>query len=140
MESGGVMVKRAMIVVSSFAVLAPAALGATSVVQTTEPQAVRLDTVVLGKSSIRLGFTAIQRGGLVVFKVHNASTQKERFVIAPATVGIGPAQGGSGFRTKLMKPGEFTSFQIEFQTRQTFRYSSVDSAGKRQSAGQFMVT
>jgi len=115
------------------------AVGAPTSMSTTAPQAVRLDSVVLGNKGIRLAFTEIQRGDLVVFKVHNASASSERFVILPVTVGLGPSQSGTGFRTKLLKPGELVSFEVEFQTRETFQYSVVNSKGKKQANGKFLV-
>jgi hypothetical protein len=107
---------------------------------TTEPQTVRLDPVVIGNGMIRLAFTQLQRGGLVVFKVRNSSSHPVRFLIKPVTIGFGPAQGAYGFKTKLLKPGQLASFQVEFQLRGVFKYASIDRKGKTQVNGKFVVT
>jgi hypothetical protein len=106
---------------------------------TTAPQATFFDRVILTNKGITLGFKTIQRGDLVVFKVHNGSSRRERFVLKPG-VNLGAAQGGSGFQTKLLKPGELATFQVEFSNRGTFRYYAEDGAGKSTSPGKFLIT
>jgi hypothetical protein len=108
---------------------------------TTAPQSVRLDSVIIRPGGIKLAFTRIQRGGLVVFKVHNATRIPARFVMVPRYLGGGGAQGGSGgYQTKLLKPGELASFQIEFQLRGKFKFAAVDRHGKQHLKGTFLVT
>jgi hypothetical protein len=107
--------------------------------RTTAPQAIRLDSVVLANGTIRLAFTQIPRGDVVVFKVHNGSTRRARFLIVPKTTASDPGQGGSGFRTQLLAPGDFASFQVEFSNRGVFEYSVVDGTGKTRATGRFLV-
>ena len=118
-----------------------AAQGAELARATTAPQGVRLDSVVLGPKTIKLTFTQLPRGALVVFKVHNASGHPAGFIIRPGTLEPSPAQGGTGgFRTKVLPPGGFASFQIEFQLRGSFTFAAFDKAGKERLNGKFLVT
>jgi hypothetical protein len=121
--------------------LAAAAHGAGLSRATTAPQAVRLDPVIISNRGMRLAFTQLQRGGLVVFKVHNGSARPERFVIIPKSLGTGGAQGGSGgYRTKLLQPGQLQSFEMEFQLRGVFKLAVVDGKGNERHKGKFVVT
>jgi hypothetical protein len=127
-------------VVATF-VLVLGLLGTANLAQgTTAPQAVRLDPVVIGNGKIRLAFTQLQRGGLVVFKVRNSSLHPVKFVIRPVTIGNGPNQGAFGFKTKLLRPGQLATFEVEFQLRGIFSYASLDGTGKTQAKGKFLVT
>lgn len=107
---------------------------------TTTPQLVRIDSVVLTpKGGISLAFTSVPRGGVVIFKVHNASTEPRRFVLVPG-INRDPGQGGSGFQTKLLKHGQLTTFQLEFDLRGVYRYLVKDSNGRAKASGRFRVT
>ena len=116
------------------------ATGQVQSANTTAPQAVRLDTVVVGENRVALAFTEIPRGDVVVFKVHNASRGPVRFLMVPRTTSSDPGQGGSGFRTKLLKPGELASMVVQFSSRGAFRYSVRDTRGKERVRGKFLVT
>jgi len=116
------------------------ATGEVQSASTTAPQAVRLDSVVVGKNKVALAFTEIPRGDVVLFKVHNASGRPVRFLIVPRTTTSDPGQGGSGFKTKLLKPGELASFVVQFSSRGAFRYSVRDTRGKERVQGRFVVT
>jgi hypothetical protein len=139
-------VNRGLASASALVAVALALLGTATVAsggvrstRTTAPQAIRLDSVVLGDKQITFAFTRVPRGDVVVFKVHNGSSHRARFLIVPRTVLSDPGQGGSGFKTKLLEPGALTSFQVLFSSRGSFDYRLVDGAGKIRVKGRFFV-
>lgn len=127
--------------VAAVVLFAPAEIASarTTATRTTAPQAIRIDSVVLTDKAIVLAFTQIPRGDVVVFKVHNGSSRRARFLVVPKTVMSDPGQGGSGLQTKLLAPGGFASFEIEFSSRGVFEYAVVDRTGKTRGKGRFLV-
>jgi hypothetical protein len=132
--------RRVAATIVAHAALVVGLLSAAAAYGTTAPQVVRLDPVVIGNGKIQLAFTQLQRGAVVIFKVRNSSSQPVRFEIRPLTIGLGPAQGGFGFKTKLLRPGQLAHFEVEFQLRGIFKYESLNSQGKTQVNGKFYVT